>query len=50
MKKNFKECKTVFQAYSNGDMSQSDFDNWSKENCEGCFFFRKGHCLFGKKK
>ena len=34
MKKNFKECKEVFENYSNGTMNKEEFDKWSKENCK----------------
>ena len=52
MKKDFKECKEVFENYSNGIMSKKDFETWSKENCEKCFFYKitgKKYCLFGGK-
>lgn len=53
MKKNFKECKEIAMKYSNGEISKEDFEKWSKENCEGCFFCigrkDKKHCLFGEK-
>lgn len=48
--KNFKECKSVFEDYSKGLISQRDFDEWSKRNCDKCFFFIGKHCIFGKKK
>ena len=53
MKKDFKKCKEIFENYSNGQMSQEDFEKWSKENCENCFFYKvtgKKYCLFGGKK
>ena len=50
--KNFKECKEIFIVYSKNEISQVDFDNWSKEHCETCKLFigKKGnkHCIFGK--
>lgn len=52
MKKDFKECKEIFESYSNGKMTEEDFNNWSKENCENCFFYLitgKKYCLFGGK-
>ena len=51
-KKDFKKCKEIFENYSNGDMTQEDFNKWSKENCDNCFFYkitRKKYCLFGNK-
>ena len=48
--KNFKECKEIFIKFSKGEMTQEEFDKWSEEHCEKCFFFKGGHCLFGKKK
>ena len=27
MKKNFKECKEIFETYSNGRMTEEDFNN-----------------------
>ena len=53
MKKNFKECKEVFENYSTGKITQNDFNEWSKKNCENCFFYKitgKKYCLFGGKK
>ena len=53
MKKNFKECKEIFEKYSNGKMTEEDFNNWSKENCENCFFYivtGERYCLFNSKK
>jgi hypothetical protein len=52
MKQNFKACKEIFENYSNNKMTEEEFDNWSKENCETCFFYLitgKKHCLFGNK-
>jgi len=48
--KNFKECKEIFIKYSNKEISQKEFDKWSKENCEHCFFCWNKHCIFGGKK
>ena len=39
MKKDFKECKEIFENYFNGKMPEEEFNNWSKENCENCFFY-----------
>ena len=53
MKKNFKECKEIFENYSNGTMNKEEFNKWSKENCDNCFFYKitgKKSCLFGGKK
>lgn len=51
--KNFKECKEIFDKYTKGEISQIEFDNWSKKNCEKCFLFigkkNNKHCIFGKK-
>ena len=50
MKRNFKECKEIFDNYLNDKISKEEFDNWSKENCENCFFYKitgKKRCLFG---
>ena len=52
MKKNFKECKEIFENYSNGKMTQEEFIKWTKETCETCFFYLitgKKYCLFGGK-
>lgn len=50
---NFKECKTVFNNYTNGIITQNEFDKWSKEHCEKCWLFigkkDNKHCIFGKK-
>ena len=48
--KNFKECKEIFIKFSSGEISQSDFNKWSKEHCDKCFFFKGNRCLFGNKK
>ena len=50
-----KREKTEFGEYLVGqiktaEMSQEEFDKWSKKHCEKCFFFKGGRCLFGKKK
>ena len=47
--KNFKECKEIFIKFSNKEITQAEFDKWSKEHCDKCFFIKGGHCLFGKK-
>ncbi len=52
MKEDFKVCKETFENYSNGKITEKDFNNWSKENCETCFFYLitgKKYCLFGGK-
>ena len=52
MKKNFKECKEIFENYSNQKMTEEEFNQWSEENCEDCFFYKitgKKYCLFGGK-
>ena len=52
MKKNFKECKKIFEDYSNGKMTKEVFESWSKENCDNCFFYKitgRKRCLFGSK-
>lgn len=52
MKKNFKECKKIFEDYSNGKMTKEVFESWSKENCDNCFFYNitgKKRCLFSSK-
>lgn len=52
MKKNFKECKEIAKKFKSGEISREEFNKWSKENCEGCFF-NIGHknkgCFFGTK-
>ena len=53
MKKNFKECKEIFETYSNEGITKEEFNAWSKENCENCFFYivtGKRYCFFGNKK
>ena len=47
--KNFKECKEIFIKFSEKKITQAEFDKWSQEHCEKCFFFKGGRCLFGKK-
>lgn len=51
--KNFKECKEIFVKYTNGIISQKEFDDWSKIHCEKCLLFigkkNNKHCIFGKK-
>lgn len=51
--KNFKGCKEIFIKYTNGTISQKEFDDWSKTYCENCWLFvgkkNDRHCIFGKK-
>lgn len=50
---NFKECKEIFIKYTSKEITQEDFDKWSKEHCDKCFLFvgkkDNKHCIFGKK-
>ena len=52
--KNFKECKETFNNYTNHIISQEEFNNWSKTNCENCKLWigksNNKHCIFGKPK